>query len=71
MCKKYKKPVRFWLFQKFIVFAMQPADIEILMTSPQTVDRGEISTIITNTIEGDGLFTAKSINMSYNIIYIK
>lgn len=51
--------MRFWLFQKFIVFLTDPAHLEYVMNAPQTADRGQVSSIIDDIIGRPGLFTSR------------
>lgn len=51
--------MRFWLFQKFIVFLTKPQHLEFVMNAPETSDRGQVSSIIDDIIGLPGLFTSR------------
>lgn len=55
----YGSPMRFWLFQKFIVFVTNPRHMEIIMNGALTADRGQVSSIIDDIVGRPGLFTSR------------
>ncbi|XP_037050456.1 probable cytochrome P450 313a4 isoform X1 [Bradysia coprophila] len=59
LMKQYKSttPIRFWLAGHFILYFANPEDVETIMTSPHSLDKGTIYKLIHFMSGGDGLFT--------------
>lgn len=57
--QRHGRVLRFWLFQKFIIFLTKPQHMDFVMNAPQTADRGQVSAIIDDIIGRPGLFTSR------------
>lgn len=54
----YGSPFRFWLANRFLIIFNDPESIEVILNSPETMDKGDVYQFVTKVMGGDGLFTS-------------
>lgn len=54
----YGLPMRFWLGNRFVILYNRPEHLEVILNSPQTLDKGNVYEFITKVMGGEGLFTS-------------
>ena len=58
MCYHFKKPVRFWLGTRFLIYCYDPSSLETILNSPHTMDKGRVYKYVHLVLGGEGLFTS-------------
>lgn len=59
LTNNWPTPLRFWLGPKFCVLVTRPEDVQVVLNSPQCLNRDEVYDF-TRTYAGDGLIALRS-----------
>lgn len=61
LSEKYVTPLRFWLGARFVLFFDQPKDVEIILNSKQSGNKGDLYQYVSKCLGGVGLFSSQGI----------
>lgn len=61
MIQKFGPRLAFWLGHRFVICFTDPADAEIVLNHPSSMDKGRVYKYIEEMIGGPGLFSAGGI----------
>lgn len=58
LVRKLGTPFGFWLGTRFVIYFSDPEHAEIVINSPNSMDKGGVYTYVQTMIGGPGLFTS-------------